>query len=294
MISNYFMHIGIIICIYVILVTSLNIAFGYAGLLSLANIAFYGIGAYVSALFVMQLGVPYLFALIMAGVIAGLFAALLAIPTSRLRGDYLALATLGFAFLVDAVLKNWTSLTRGPLGIPGIPKPVIFGFTISSQWAYLVFAFVVMVICLLLIVKLMKSPFGRLLGGIRDDERGARSLGKNLLKNKALALGLSGFFAGIAGSVYAHYITFIDPTTFSIMEMILIVSMLVMGGLASTRGAMIGAVILVVLPEPLRFLGFPSSFVGPARQMIYALVLIVIMIYWPKGLFGKIKIEEPT
>ena len=137
----------------------------------------------------------------------------------------------------------------------------------------------------------INSPFGKVLEAIRDDELATKVLGKNTFKMKSYALAISAFFAGIAGSLYAHYITFIDPSSFTILQLIPILVIVIVGGLASLGGTIIATIVLVLLPELLRFVGFPSSVVGPARQILYALILILILIYKPKGFYGKVELE---
>ncbi|MBU1198648.1 MAG: branched-chain amino acid ABC transporter permease [Nanoarchaeota archaeon] len=291
MIEAYLIHILILICIYIVLAVSLDLTVGFAGMLNMGHVAFFGIGAYTSALLTLG-GTPFLPALIAGAIMAGIAGFVLSLPTTKLKGDYLAVATLGFAFIIESVLKNWVSLTRGPLGLPGIPRPEFFGITVSSQLGYLIFSAVVMAICVFLIVRVEKSPFGRMLEATRDDEVAASTLGKDVYKTKAIALTVSAFFAGIAGSLYAHYISFIDPTTFSLLEVILLFSIIIVGGLGSSKGAIVGAIILLILPEPLRFLGFPSSIVGPARQILYALILLLILYFRPKGIFGRVELGE--
>jgi branched-chain amino acid transport system permease protein len=286
----YAIHLLILIGIFLILSLSLQLALGYTGLLNLGHIAFYAIGAYISALLTLN-GVPFIVAFLLAGVGSFIVGALLALPTKRLRGDYLALATLGFSFVVYAITLNWTGLTRGPLGLPGIPKPEIAGVLFSSNLAFLGLVAVVAVITYFLIKRLVDSPFGKVLEAIRDNELAVKILGKNSFRVKVITLGTSAFFAGIAGSLYAHYITFIDPSSFTIMQLIPIISIVIIGGMASLKGTVIATIFLVLLPEPLRFIGFPSSIVGPMRQIIYALVLILMLIYKPKGFYGKVDLE---
>ena len=186
---------------------------------------------------------------------------------------------------------NWTSLTRGPLGLPGIPKPVIFGMQISSNISFLVLTIIIALIAYFVIKRIVESPFGKVLEGIRDDELATKILGKNTFKMKSFALAASAFFAGLAGSLYAHYITFIDPSSFTLLQFIPVIAIVIIAGLASLRGTVIATIILVLLPEPLRFIGFPASVVGPARQLIYALILLLILLYKPKGLFGRVQLE---
>jgi len=288
MIEAYFIHLLILIGIYLILAISLQLSIGYTGLLNLGHMAFFCIGAYASALLALS-GFPFVFCLIFAGIMAMIFGFILAIPTRKLKGDYLALTTMGFSFVIYAIALNWTELTRGPLGIPGIPKPSILGISFSSNLMFLVLTIVVALLSYLIISRIVRSKFGKVMEAVRDDELSARVLGKNSFKVKFLVLGISAFFAGVAGSLYAHYITYIDPSSFTLMQLIPILCIIIIGGMASMRGTLFATIILVLLPEPLRFIGFPSSMVGPMRQIIYALVLLLILLYKPKGIDGKVE-----
>ena len=290
MIEAYFIHLAILICIYVILSISLQLSIGFTGSFNLGHIAFFGIGAYVSALLAIN-GAPFIVCLLSAGIIAAFFGFLLSIPTRKLKGDYLALATLGFSFVVYSVLLNWGELTRGPLGIPGIPKPEIFGIVFSDNLMFLILAAVVAAISYLAISRIISSPFGKVLAAVRDDELAAKTIAKKTFRAKAYSLAIAACFAGIAGSLYAHYITFIDPSSFTLLQLIPILAIVIIGGLASLRGSVLAAIIIVLIPEPLRFIGFPSSVVGPARQIIYALILLAILLFRPKGIDGKIELE---
>ncbi len=281
----YVDHLLILICIYIILTVSLNLIVGFTGILNLGHAAFFGIGAYASALLVLA-GAPFIVGLLAAFISAGLFGLLIGIPSLRLRGDYLAIATLGFGEIIRSIIKNWTSLTRGPLGIPGIPKPSLF-LSFDTSLKFLILAFILALITVIIITKIVHSPFGRVLRAIREDELAAQANGKNTTQFKMIALVVGAAFAGSAGSLYSHYITFIDPSTFTMIESILIISMVVLGGLASIPGSIIGAALLVLLPEPLRFLHFPSDVVAALRQIIYSLILIILMIYRPQGLMGE-------
>ncbi len=283
----YFENLIILGSIFSILSVSLNITMGYTGLFNLGHAAFFAIGAYVSALLALTFGLPFWVAIVIAALAAAFFGFLLGFPTLRLRGDYLALGTLGFAFIVEAVLKNWTEVTRGPLGIPGIPRPELFGFVFSSLDAYMILSLALLGVTVFIIHRTVNSPFGRVLKSIREDETAAQMLGKNTLHSKLVALTVSAFFAGIAGSLYAHYITFIDPTSFSLPVLILLLSAVIIGGLGSVRGSVVGAFLLILLPEPLRFIGLPSSIVGAGRQIIYGALLLLILLKRPQGLFGE-------
>jgi branched-chain amino acid transport system permease protein len=287
---NIVIHLSIIICIFIILGVSLNLAVGYTGLLNLGHIAFYGMGAYISALLALQ-GWPFLGALFVAGVGSAVIGWLLTAITNRIKGDYLALATLGFAFIFNSVAINWRSVTRGPLGIPGIPKPLIFGFTFNTNVEYLVLTAVVTALVVVFAYLLTRSRYGKLLQAVRDDAIGLSALGKNVFRLKYQAMMVSAFMGGLAGSLYAHYITYIDPTAFFISDIIIILSIIIVGGLASLRGSVIAAVIIVLIPELLRFVDLPSNIVGPGRQIFYAVILLAILLWRPKGLFGKVELE---
>jgi len=286
MIEAYILHLLILICIYAILAMSLNLITGYAGMLNLGHAAFFAIGAYTSTLLVMA-GFPFWAGFLGAAGMAALFGVLLSIPALRLRGDFLAIATLGFGEIIRSILLNWTELTRGPLGIPGIAKPVLFGFEFSELHWYFVLAFAVAVATYFILRKILGGDFGIVLKAIRESEPVAESLGKNvkLVKIKTFALGAC--FAGLAGSLFAHYITFIDPSSFTLAETILILLMVVLGGMGKLHASILGAVILILLPEPLRFIGLPSAMVGQLRQIIYTGLLLALILKRPKGILGE-------
>lgn len=287
MITPYLIHLAILIGIYTILGAGLNLSVGFTGMFNLGHVAFFGLGAYTSALLA-RAGVPFPLALLTASTVAACFACLLALATRRLKGDYLALATLGFSFVTYSVFLNWTSLTRGPLGIPGIPKPVIFELSVTSPVEYLLLTLFVAVLVLTLLSRLVSSPYGRALEAVRDDAVALSALGQNVFKLKAQSLSLSAALAGLSGSLYAHYLTYIDPSSFFLSEIILVLTIVMVGGLASLRGTVLAAVIILLIPEFLRFLALPSSMIGPARQMIYAGLLIGILMFRPRGLLGRV------
>lgn len=289
MISNYIIHILILVGIYSILSVSLNLALGYAGLLNLGHVAFFGIGAYTSALLTLS-GWPFLLAFFFSGIIAGIFGLFLIYVTKKLKGDYLALATLGFAFIVYSLFLN-LGFTKGPLGLPGIPKPSILGFSFGSVTSYFILVLFLFGLVFYFFNLLTSSRIGKLLEALRCDELSLRVLGKNTTKLKYYAMGISAFFAGIAGSLYAHYIGYIDPSSFYLIELITIIVMVVIGGMASIKGSFVGAFIIILIPEVLTFLHLPSSVLGPLRRMLYAIILIVILWFKPKGIFGRADLE---
>lgn len=288
---EYILHILVICGIYVILSLSLNLILGYTGLPALGHAAFSCVGAYVSALLALNYGVSPWLGLLLGAIAAGVLGFIISFPALRLKGDYMALATFGFAIIVYSVAKNWIDVTRGPLGLPGIPGFNLFGVPLSENWSYLILVIVFVTLTTIVIRRIVNSPFGRILMAIREDEIAASAIGKDVNKHKILVFTVGAFFAGIAGVLYAHYISFIDPSSFTIMESITILLMVVFGGMASISGSFLGAIALVVLPELLRFLGMPSSIAAPLRQMIYGLLLVIIMLYRPKGLMGKYQLK---
>jgi len=288
---EYILHILIISGIYVILTLSLNLIVGFTGLPSMGHAAFSCIGAYTSSLLALNMGLSPWIGLLVGACVAALSGIIIGYPSVRLKGDYLALTTFGLGVIVYSIAKNWVSLTRGPMGLPGIPGFSIFGFQLSEIWSYLLLVLVFVMITIFIIMRIVNSPFGRILRSIREDEIASEVLGKNISKYKLLVFIIGAFFAGIAGSLYAHYITFIDPSSFTVMESITILLMVIFGGMGSISGSVVGAVILVVFPELLRFLGMPSSIAAPLRQMIYGLLLIVLMLKRPQGIMGKYRFK---
>lgn len=288
---EYLLHILVIAGIYIILTISLNLIVGFTGLTALGHAAFYCIGAYTSSLLALRLGVSPWIGLSAGACLASVTGIIIGYPSVRLKGDYLALATFGLGVIVYSVAKNWVSLTRGPMGLPGIPGFSIFSYQLSQIWTYLLLVILLVLLTFCVINRIVDSPFGRILCSIREDELASKSLGKNTTKYKLIVFVIGAFFAGIAGSLYAHYITFIDPSSFTIMESITILLMVIFGGMGSIKGSVFGAVILVVLPEILRFIGMPSSIAAPMRQMIYGLLLVILMLRRPQGLMGMYKFK---
>ena len=289
---DYLLHILILINIYIILVVSLDLIAGYTGLLSIAHAAFYGIGAYATALLSIHFQTNFLFNMLFGVVGAAALGIIIAFPSLRIHDDYFVIATFGFQMIVYSVLNNWVELTRGPLGIPGIPVASLFGLAFDSHWRFLVLSAIFASLAYLLVRKLVNSPYGRVLKAIREDEVFAESLGKNVNSYKIQVFVIGGALASVAGNLYAHYVTFIDPTSFTILESILVISMVIIGGAGSLRGPVIGAVVLVILPEALRFVGLPSSVAANVRQIFYGGLLVLMMLYRPQGLVGEFNLQR--
>ncbi len=288
---EYLVHILIISGIYIILTLSLNLILGYTGIPALGHIAFACVGAYTSSLLALNYGISPWIGLLIGACFASILGLVIGFPSMRLKGDYLALATFGFGVIVYSISKNWVDLTRGPMGLPGIPKFSVIGFELQPVWAYLILIIAFVFITTFVINRIVDSPFGRVLRSIREDEIASLSIGKNINKYKLIVFVVGAFFAGIAGSLYAHYITFIDPSSFTVMESIAVLLMVVFGGMGSIKGSFIGALVLVIFPELLRFLGMPGSVAAPLRQMIYGLLLIVLMLKRPQGIIGQYRFK---
>lgn len=287
---EYLIHLGILVGIYAILGISLNLVVGYAGLLSITQAAFYGIGAYSTAILMSRYGVNFFFSIVVGMVITAVVSLLVGFVLSRFREDYYALGSFGFNIIIYSIFLNWQSLTRGPLGIPGIDRPEIFGFSFSENIWFLLLVVVVGVLIYLFCEFISRSAFGRVLKSIREDEEAIKIFGYKTIYYKLAIFVISAVIAGIAGAFFASYITFIDPSTFTLNESIFILSIIILGGLANIRGSILGALFLILLPEILRFVGFPSDIAAQMRQVVYGVLLIVLMLYRPQGLLGEYKL----
>lgn len=298
---NYALHLLVYFDIYLVVALSLNLIVGYCGMLTLAHSGYYAIGAYCYALTAMNLGWGFVPAASIGAILSAVLSLAVSLPSWRLRGDFFVLASLAVQALIFSTLYNWTSadaplgswrnLTNGPFGIVGIPKPCLFGWTISTPLEFAAFASVTATLCALLLWRLTSSPWGRLLKAIRDDELAARGLGKNTRLVKVQAVAIGSGLAAIAGALYAAHARYLDPSCANLDESILMISMVVVGGLGNARGPVLGAAILVAMPEALRFLAFPDAQAANLRMLIYGLLLIVMMQFRPQGIAGAYRIR---
>lgn len=277
--SEYILRIAVYAGIYVILASSLNITNGYTGLFSFGHAAFYGIGAYTAAILATRAGFPFWLTLPLGGAVAGIFGTAIALPTLRLTGIFLALVTIGFQEITYLVILNWISLTRGPMGIPGIPPATIRGLALVGNREYYYLILVLDVIVLFVLSRIVTSRLGRSFVAIREDELAAQSAGIAAFPTKVLSFVIATFFAGIAGAFYAHYARFVSADSFRLDETFVILTMLIVGGMGSLLGPVIGAVFLVVLPEASRFL-------AEYRGVVYGLILIGVILFRPEGIAG--------
>ncbi len=287
---EYLIHIAILISIYAILGLSLNLVVGFTGLLSVTQAAFYGIGAYATAILLVSTGMNFFLAMFIGMIITGIIALVMGFVLSKFKDDYYALGSFGFNVIIYSIFLNWQSLTNGPLGIPGIPRPTLFGFTFSENAWFLVLSAGCAVAIYFICQFITKSSFGRVLKAIREDDKAIAVFGYRTLWYKLAIFVISAVMAAVAGSLFASYITFIDPSSFTLTESIFILAIVILGGLASNKGAIWGAVFLILLPEILRFVGFPDEIAAQMRQVVYGLILILLMLYRPQGLVGEYRL----
>jgi branched-chain amino acid transport system permease protein len=276
---DYFIDVAILAGIYIILALGLNVVVGFAGLLNLGFVAFYAIGAYSYALLNTRFGLDFWSALPFSVVLTSAAGFLLAVPALRLRGDYLAIVTLGFGEITRLILNNWDSVTRGPNGISGIAPPVIMSVSLGklSYYYYLVLFFVIVTV--FITRRVYASRIGRAWVAIREDEIASSVAGINTTLYKLYACAFGAFWAGLAGAVFAGKMQFVSPESFTFMESVLILCMVILGGLGSIAGVIVGAFLLVLLPEVLRE-------VQLYRMLALGIGLVLLMVYRPQGLLG--------
>ena len=286
----HLIHVLILAGIYSILCMSLNLLVGYTGLLSVAHAAFNGIGAYAVAILLTQAGWSFFPALLIGVLLAMLVAFLMGLVLGKFKDDYYTIATVGFGIIAVSVFRNWQSLTRGPLGIPGIPRPEIFGFQFSTNVSFLLLVTAFALLVYLACRKINNSSLGRVLKAVRDDEDAIKVFGYDTYYFKMFIFTISAGMAAISGGLLASYLTFIDPGSFVLIEAITMVVAIILGGLASLNGSVVGAAVLILLPEALRFVGLPSDIAAQMRQVLFGLALILLMLYRPQGLLGEYKL----
>ena len=286
---EYIIHIVIFIIIYAILAQSIDLLIGHSGIFAVCVAGLFGVGAYASSLLSLNFGISFILSMLFGLTVGGILGAVLAIPSFKVKGDYMIIASFGFQILLYIVFLNWESLTHGPIGLAGIPKPSIFWINFSSIYSILLLYFCIFMLCSSAVFLCIKSPFGRLLKAIKEDEDAVLSLGKNVSTAKVKIFAFSAALAGLAGSLYAHYISFIDPSSFVLEESIFILTLALVGGSGTFSGPIVGAIILVSVPEALRFIELPSTVIGNLRQIIYGSVLVAFVVFWPEGIMGRRK-----
>jgi branched-chain amino acid transport system permease protein len=268
LISAYYLQIIILVGINIIMASSLNLITGFTGQLSIGHAAFMSVGAYASALVTLKLGLPFFVSLLCGGLVAAFFGILIGIPTLKLKGDYLAIATLGFGEIVRIVFLN-LEITGGAVGLRGIPKDTTLAWVIIA-----------VLVTLFVLYRIIRSRVGRALIAIREDETAAESMGINTTYYKILAFGVGAFFAGLGGGLFSHYFRYIQPNSFGFLKSIEYLCMVVLGGLGNMCGSIIGAAALTAIPELLR-----AS--ADYRQLFYGAILVLMMRLRPEGIMGE-------
>ena len=283
----YLVYVISLIAVYGVLTISLNLSVGYTGILSVAQAAFMGIGAYSAAILLTQYGFNFFSTLPVGMAAAGLVSWGLAWATLRLKGDYYVIASFGFQIIIYNIFLNWIGLTRGPFGIRQIPAPRAFGFAFLGPVKYALFTLGVLAVCLWVARRVGESPYGKVLRAIREDEAAAASIGKNVSRYKISIFMVSAMLASVGGALYACLITYIDPFTFTIHESIFILALVIIGGSGNVYGSVIGAAVLISIPEVLRFFDVPTTVASPIREVLYGALMIIFLRLRPRGLLPE-------
>jgi branched-chain amino acid transport system permease protein len=282
---DYALHLLIQISVFAILALGQYLVLGRAGMLFVAQAALFAIGAYGAAIASSQ-GLPSAASLLVGTCAALVIGLPMGLPALRLRGDFLLVASLGLCEIVRSVLNNWTSVTGGAAGFMNVPALEVGTLTLNGPSAFAPLVVGVTAVCLMLFYLIDHSPYGSLLTAIGEDEEGVRALGKRVRRAKVTAIGVASAWAGLAGGIWASYISYLDPASFKVWESVVVLSILILGGSGRLAGALIGAIVLVLVPEVLRFAGLPVAVAGPLRQVLFGLSLILIIRFRPGGLLG--------
>ncbi|MCG6910528.1 MAG: branched-chain amino acid ABC transporter permease [Deltaproteobacteria bacterium] len=283
--SMYQTNIMTTALIYVVVGLGLNIVVGLAGLLDLGYVAFYLVGAYTYALLNLHFGLGFWTVLPIGALFAGIFGVVLGFPVLRLRGDYLAIVTLGFGEIIRLIMENWNEFSYGPSGIANIPRPGFFGMELSLQQniIYIYFLMVGMAIFTIFVVRrLQDSRLGRAWIALREDEVACQAMGIDKWKTKLSAFGLGATWAGLGGVMFAAKTTFINPASFTIWESIIILCIVVLGGMGSILGVICGAMVLILLPEYLRAF-------SEYRMLMFGAILVIMMVFRPEGIISNVR-----
>lgn len=287
--SEYWLDQLTFVLIYSIIGLGMMLLTGFTGLFSLGHAAFLGVGAYTQAILV-NAGVPFPVALLAAGSLSALVGVVVGLPALRVKGIYLAMATLAFVFIVEEGIARWESVTRGNAGLP-LMKPELFGWSLDSTSQFYSLCLVACVLTTLAIVNLMRAPTGRAFVAIRDSEISAQSMGIHLARYKTLSFALSAAITGIGGALYAHKIQFLSPDQFGIMQSVDLLLLVVIGGLGSVHGAFLGAIFLIVTPQLIAitkdFLPAAMSHAAGLQAAVYGIILVLFVLFEPMGIYGR-------
>jgi len=283
----YLQNIAVLFCINAMLALTLNFIMGYAGIFSLAHAIFFGVGAYATAYIAMYGTDSLLICMAASALISALLSMALALPALRVRGEYFVAASMGLQVIGVTIFSEWKSITGGLGGMIGIPRPKLFGYVFNNDGMFLILAFVMLLIVIGITALLVRGSFGRSLMAIRDSESAAQSYGKHVNAVKTISVAVSAGLAGVAGSLYAFYMSFINVESFMLETSILLMAMVIIGGTGTLFGPVVGAALLMSLPAALTYLPFlPPSELGTIQQIIYGLAMVLLMMFRPGGLVG--------
>jgi len=283
-VNIYSLHVYTLICIYIIISIGLNIIFGHTGQISLGHAAFYAIGAYTSALLTARLGFPFLLAFFCAGIVSLIIGLGVGAATLKLEGAYLAMATIGFGEIVRMVLIHWEKVSGGPAGISKIPDPSFFGWQLHSAQSKYYLVLFVAIVAFICYRNLMLSNYGKKFTAVKENVLAAQAMGVDTTRTKVIAFGISTLYAGLGGSLYAHLNCYIAPDAFPLSESITLLLIVVLGGMGSILGPILGSIVLIEVKESLRML-------KDYNMLIYGFALMVLMIFAPKG-FSMVNIRR--
>lgn len=290
---DYLSQVLIFVCLFAILAGSFNLLVGFGGLFSLAHAGFFGLGAYVVALLTASgspiVDTPFnlLLATIAAVLVAACFGLFIAIPALRVHSDYLVVLSFGFQMVIVGVFLNWIEVTGGEGGVTGVPRPVIFGLPLETPFVFLIYSIFITAIAYFILWRITESPFGRMLKAIRDDQVAAESLGKNVVLTKILVFAIASGLAGLAGVVFAQYVRVVDPMSFQLHISVEILAMLILGGTGNMMGSALGALILMLLPEALRFMQIGEGNAEQIRQIVFGSLLIAMLRFRSQGILPE-------
>ncbi len=284
---DYFYSYLILAEVYVLLGLSTNLLVGVVGIFSVSQAAVFGVGAYIVSDFLLSGTLSFLPALAVAAVACIALNILVTLPSLRVSGDYFVVTSFGIQLLATATFTNWTGGTGGANGLPGVPPPDLFGLSLDQTPQILALATGAAALGCLAFWLIMRAPYGRLLKAIREDELAVAAAGKGVLRAKVSAAAVAGAFAGVAGGVYATYMSFIDPSSFDLDASILLLTMVVVGGARTLAGSILGPAVLLALPQLLSLVAIPTTVAAAARQLMYGLLLIAFAVFRPQGLMGE-------
>ena len=284
---DFFLSYLALAMIYVVLSLSTNLLVGIVGIFSVSQAAIFGVGAYVTGYCLLNDVMGFFPATLLAACVCVLVNILITLPALRVSGDYFVVTSFGIQLLATATFTNWTSGTGGASGLPGIPPATIFGIELGEVWQNVALCAGLMALCCLGFFLAMRSPWGRLLRAIREDELAVAASGKGVLRAKIGVAALAGIFGGVGGSLYAVFLSFIDPSSFDLDGSILLLTMVVVGGARTLAGSIVGPFVLLALPQLLTLIDIPTTIAAAVRQGLYGALLIAFMMFRPQGLAGE-------